>query len=209
MHIVYKTTNLVNGKYYIGKHSCHSKCRSIYNGKCNYLGSGLNLVKAITKYGVDNFKRETLASFQTSHEAYEHEAKIVDASDRNSYNICGGGDGVGLGVSHPRFGMKHTEETKLKQSQAQSGDKNHNYGKKLSKQYRAKISESQKGNTTGKQYRDKISKTLKGRPRPPAIAIFAEGAEYPSLKSAARALSVTPRTIKSRLNRGVYSRVKT
>ena len=49
--IVYITTNLVNGKKYIGSH----------NGKYDwYKGSGVYLKKALKKYGNENFKRQIL-----------------------------------------------------------------------------------------------------------------------------------------------------
>lgn len=85
-HLVYKTTNLVNGKFYIGVHSCN--CKS-----CSYLGSGFALKAAIRKYGKDNFKRETLKVFSTRQEAYNFEAKLVDKEDPLSYNLIKGGSG--------------------------------------------------------------------------------------------------------------------
>jgi hypothetical protein len=51
MTIVYCTTNLKNGKKYIGSHSLNKK---------SYLGSGVNLIKAIKKYGKENFIRQIL-----------------------------------------------------------------------------------------------------------------------------------------------------
>ena len=51
MAIVYCTTNLINGKKYIGSHK---------NNNDSYLGSGVYLAKAIKKYGKENFVRETL-----------------------------------------------------------------------------------------------------------------------------------------------------
>jgi hypothetical protein len=48
---VYKITNLVNGKYYIGKDKHSIK---------NYLGSGKIIKSAILKYGIENFKKEIL-----------------------------------------------------------------------------------------------------------------------------------------------------
>lgn len=49
--VIYKTTNLVNEKFYVGK--------DIKNNP-NYLGSGLILKNAINKYGIENFKKEIL-----------------------------------------------------------------------------------------------------------------------------------------------------
>ena len=52
-YLVYKTTNLVNGKIYIGQHQT-------YDLNDGYLGSGILLRRAIEKYGEENFKREIL-----------------------------------------------------------------------------------------------------------------------------------------------------
>jgi hypothetical protein len=51
-YFVYKTTNKINGKKYIGSHY----------GKTDdeYLGSGLLISRAIKKYGKENFKKEIL-----------------------------------------------------------------------------------------------------------------------------------------------------
>ena len=49
--VIYKTTNLINGKIYVGKDS---------NDNPNYLGSGIVLKNAIDKYGRKSFKKEIL-----------------------------------------------------------------------------------------------------------------------------------------------------
>jgi hypothetical protein len=85
-YIIYKTTNLKNGKYYIGKHKL--------NPKKNYLGSGIGLLLAIEKYGKESFKRETLYSFKTEDEAYKKELELVtekEVENPNCYNRCLGG----------------------------------------------------------------------------------------------------------------------
>ena len=49
MAVIYKTTNLINGKIYIGQS----------NGKAKYyLGSGINFKKALKKYGRKNFQKK-------------------------------------------------------------------------------------------------------------------------------------------------------
>ena len=52
IYYIYMTTNLVNGKKYIGKQK----------GEINdsYLGSGTLLLRAIKKYGKENFKKDIL-----------------------------------------------------------------------------------------------------------------------------------------------------
>jgi len=49
---IYKTTNLINNKIYVGKHKT--------SANDGYLGSGLILGYAVDKYGKENFKREIL-----------------------------------------------------------------------------------------------------------------------------------------------------
>ena len=52
-YTVYKTTNLINSKIYVGLHVTS-------NLEDDYLGSGSQLKSAVKKYGKENFKRETL-----------------------------------------------------------------------------------------------------------------------------------------------------
>ena len=96
-NIVYKTTNLINGRWYIGVH--HTK--NINDG---YIGSGLGLKEAIKKYGKHSFKREILYTFNTLDEAYEMEAKLITSDiieSRNNYNLALGGKGGALNVFSP------------------------------------------------------------------------------------------------------------
>lgn len=85
--IVYKTTNLLNGRFYVGVHNGTSK---------NYYGSGRLLKAAIKKYGKENFVRETLIDCgNDGEEAYSIEAMMVKTvnEDPRSYNLEAGGLG--------------------------------------------------------------------------------------------------------------------
>jgi len=98
-YIIYKTTNTINGKYYIGVTNGNDK---------RYMGSGRVLKNAIKEYGRKNFVRETLEVFDTEEEAYIREAQIVNdllVADRDTYNIGKGGKG-GPGQSKS---LKHKE----------------------------------------------------------------------------------------------------
>ena len=88
-YIIYKTTNLVNNKIYIGKH----KSTDIND---DYLGSGKLLKRAIEKYGKEHFKKEILFECKTEQEANDLEAEIVDEefiTRLDTYNIMIGGHG--------------------------------------------------------------------------------------------------------------------
>jgi len=99
-HTVYKTTNLVNGKIYIG---CHST-DDLNDG---YLGSGDNIIKAVLKHGKQNFVKEILHVFDSYKEMLKTEAIIVNEDfikRPDVYNIVLGGYG---GVNKGSSDMKH------------------------------------------------------------------------------------------------------
>jgi group I intron endonuclease len=82
-NIVYITTNLVNGKQYIGDHSTN-------NLDDNYLGSGIAIVSAQKELGKQNFKREILEQFSTKQEAFDAQEKYINLHNTltpNGYNI--------------------------------------------------------------------------------------------------------------------------
>jgi hypothetical protein len=88
-YTVYKTTNLINNKIYIGVHSTN-------NLNDSYLGSGKNFLKALKEYGKENFKKEILFIFDNKKEMLEKEKELVNKEfilNENTYNIIlGGGD---------------------------------------------------------------------------------------------------------------------
>ena len=67
---IYKTTNLINGKYYIGMHTTS-------NLKDGYLGSGTRLRRSIRKHGKENFKCEILEFLKDREELIKKEKEIV------------------------------------------------------------------------------------------------------------------------------------
>ena len=89
IQFVYKTTNLLNGTYYIGYHSAWK----IEDG---YLGSGKRLIRSVNKYGKENFEREVLKIFDTREEALKYEAYLVNEEllkDELCLNLKPGGSG--------------------------------------------------------------------------------------------------------------------
>lgn len=109
-YIIYKTTNNINGMYYIG---CH-QTNSIDDG---YLGSGKYLRRAISAYGVENFTRQILFECSTAGEMFSKETEIVNKDvvrDPQSYNLKIGGSGGNPGIVGAFKGRKHTLESKNK-----------------------------------------------------------------------------------------------
>lgn len=88
-YIIYKITNKINSKVYIGKHQT-------LNLDDGYMGSGKLIRNAIQKYGEASFTKEILHIFNTEAAMNEMEQQIVteDFCNRNdTYNLCPGGQG--------------------------------------------------------------------------------------------------------------------
>lgn len=89
---IYKTTNNVNGKMYIGKRTYDK------DGKwATYLGSGILLKRAVQKYGEDKFSRTILQECKDKNELNSSEKYWIDYYNATQndmfYNISSGGDG--------------------------------------------------------------------------------------------------------------------
>src|ERR1035437_9481888 len=107
-YIVYKTTNLINGKTYIGIHQTN-------NLDDGYLGSGLAIKRAIKKYGKDNFKREILEYCLSFDELLEKEKVYVNEewiNEENNYNLKTGGQSTGLLSEESRNKISNTLKRK-------------------------------------------------------------------------------------------------
>ena len=104
-HFIYKTTNLKNGKFYIGMHSTN-------NLEDGYIGSGKKLWHSINYHGKENFKLEVLEFFDDRESLAKREREIVNEEvlkDSMCMNLKLGGEGGG------KF---YSQEHQLKCSQA-------------------------------------------------------------------------------------------
>jgi hypothetical protein len=168
-YTIYKTTNLVNEKIYIGKHITS-------NLDDGYMGSGKLLGRAINKYGIENFHKEILHVFDNEADMNAKEAELVTEEfvlQESNYNLCVGGRGgwsyvnrEGLNQSQCIEILNHKSEKCRNAMLAQSEelkkarvsklnrkwhDKLTFAGRKHTTESKAKISVSRKGNNSGEQ----------------------------------------------------------
>ena len=141
--LIYKTTNLVNGKIYIGQDT---------KNNANYLGSGDLIKRAIKKYGIINFKKEILCFCETQKELNEMEQKFIlenNSTDKSiGYNICVGG------TNGTMLNRKHSKETKQQMSEIRTGIV-------FTDEHKKNLSKAHKGKTISDETKEKMSKSQK------------------------------------------------
>lgn len=172
---VYKTTNKINGKVYIGQHK-----KTEYDP--DYYGSGTYLKRALLKYGKESFTNEVIEWCEDRKSICDREKywiKEYNSTDNElGYNITPGGEfgDITAGMtkedydrwiakmSETRKGMKHTEEWKTRMSERMSGKNNPMYGKdgtnlgkRFSKEHAEKIRKANLGRKVSAETRMKIS----------------------------------------------------
>lgn len=123
--VIYKTTNIINNKIYVGK--------SIKNSS-SYLGSGLLLNRAIKKYGRENFIKEIIDTAENKTELNEKE-KFWIAQYEDKYNISDGGDGGDTWTNNPNYETmcKKITEINKKRWKNTSIKERKEFGRKISK----------------------------------------------------------------------------
>lgn len=188
---IYLTTNLVNGKIYIGQHVISSDKRA----NATYIGSGELFKRALNKYGKENFKRKILRVCYTQKELNTWEyvyIKKYKSQDKNiGYNIADGDilsskfnpaklpevrkkisestkERFKNPFNHPSLGRKnpHNDEWKKKHSETMRG-------RKHSEETKRKISDAQKGSKNhmygkhlSEETKEKLSLAFSGKNNP-------------------------------------------
>lgn len=171
--IVYKTTNLVNGKFYIGQDT---------NNNPDYFGSGVKIKLAMKKYGKDNFRKEILEYCKTQEALNEREKFWIKETKaiELGYNLAEGGfgcsnmsDEIKQKISKSKKGVRLSEQTKQRMSCSARGRKVSeetkqklslaNIGKKLSDEHIEKMRQSHLGKKLPEEQKIKIGEKSKGR----------------------------------------------
>lgn len=158
--IIYKITNKINSKIYIGQ-----TIRSIEERWKEHAEKGSALYRAIHKYGKENFTIEQIDVAVNRDELDEKEKywiKHYDSTNKKKgYNLTSGGEHFEI-----------PEERRIRMSEIEQGEKNHFYGKHHSDETKRRISEAKKGKHVGEnnpnygkkhseEIRKKISEQLK------------------------------------------------
>lgn len=169
--IIYKITNLINNKIYIGKDMKNSS---------TYFGSGKIIKLAIKKYGKENFKKDIIEICENKEQLNCQEIHWISfynsTNELIGYNIALGGEGgkttkepwnKGLKtgklksehkqkISDALTGNERTQETKVKISKAHTG-------KILSKSTKDKLSQLNLGKILSEETKNKMSQTRKNK----------------------------------------------
>ena len=156
---IYKWTNKVNGKVYIGQsvdlsfRKLKFKCFSIKK----YGGEYIN--RARQKYNNVDFWDYEILEYCSEEELNSKEIYYINYYNSTNpnigYNLSCGGSG--------HSGYKQSEETKRKIGEAQFGEKNHMYGKTMSDDLRNQIKSAISGEHNamwGKTHKDEVKEII-------------------------------------------------
>jgi group I intron endonuclease len=172
---IYKITNKITGKIYIGKTSLSIKDRWKTHCKCAQRGIRYRLYKSIRRFGEDNFSIEIIESTKSEEYANLRERywikHLKTFMPEFGYNSTMGGDGVihrketKERMSNSHRGLHHSEETKRKISESNMGRPGTWTGLHHSDKTKRKLSLMKKGISLGSlsaETRQKMSDSRKG-----------------------------------------------
>lgn len=156
---VYKVTNNINNKYYIGKHITDDP----YD---NYMGSGKAIIRAIKKYGKENFTKEILHFCTDEDEMNIVEHSIINLNDEMSYNMTIGGKGGWHYVNNNNLTNlpEHLEKKSKKMKEYWTADRKKEKSQKMKKYYEEngteKISEGLKSRYENNDFKSSFVVTM-------------------------------------------------
>ena len=145
---IYCYQNLINGKKYIGQ-SCNlvKRYRTFKQPGFRYAGSLIN--KARKKYGIENFQFTILTHCRREELNYWEKfyiKRLKTNDERYGYNLTDGGDSKYQLSDHTKNLIRESwnPERRKKQSEAQKGKNNYNYGKHWNNELKGRMSSYRK-----------------------------------------------------------------
>ena len=182
MYTVYAHRNLKNGKSYVGMTSRkpNERWRSGKGYKNN-----LRMWNDIQNSDWNkDWEHNIIGQFEDKQEALNIEEMFIWLFDstNDGYNIS----------TYDRNSYKRTDETRRKNSESMTGEKNPMYGKHHSEETKKRISEAKTGKHFSEESKKKMSEAQTGnhnRPQTQVLQYSKSGefiAEYPSIKEAGR-----------------------
>lgn len=159
---IYITTNLKNGKRYLGQKKFCGKWQ-------DYIGSGVALKNAVKKYGKENFVKHIIdiaySLEELNQKEYDYSVLFDVVESTNWYNLVYGGGTT--------TGMIASEETRLKLSQARKRNNiihpefNEHHSKKMVEFYKSNPKAKERMSNNTKElwkdpvYVDKVAQSVK------------------------------------------------
>lgn len=193
-HYVYITTDTLNGKQYIGKHSTT-------NLDDGYVGSGAIIKQIVKAGGKERLKKEILEFCSSAEEAYQKEEYYVQlyraVESEHFYNLKNGGSdhvyfsedtkdklrqdalkkGRWQGCNNPKYGK----------SEEMSGENNPFYGKHHTEATKDLLRQYRLGT---KHTPEEIQKIKKNSPNRQPVQCIETGEIYDSMRDAAKAVGL-------------------
>ena len=219
-YTVYKITNMINNKIYIG---CH-KTKDL---KDDYMGSGKILKQSIKKYGIGSFKKEYLEIFDNPEDMFEMESELANADfikESSNYNLKVGGEG-GFDYINENFENRKFSDYDRKLGQERlktlwNDNKHSDWRNNTTKQISSGLNSYYnnggingfKGKTHSDSMKEKISKLQKqidrsGCKNPKAVGVIDnDGNKFSTLKECAVFYSVHVNTISNWIKCGKIKR---
>lgn len=217
---IYKITNIINGKVYIGQ--ADDINRRWYHHKYYYQVKDNLIYRAMRKYGIENFSFEVIEECSIEaldeREIYyiEQYNSYINAEKSNGYNATLGGS-TSRGYRHTeetkekirekKKGKKLSEETKRKIGEALKGknnffynkhfigEENSMYGKHHSEESKQKMSKSHKGKKLTQEHKDSLKEARKGGKNPRARKVICEGIVFNCIKDCAEHYGINRKTM--------------
>jgi len=218
IYIIYRYTNIHNGKVYVGQTSKSLEERAQANGR-NYRECR-RFYSAIEKYSWDAFKPDILEIVDTVDEANKREIYYItlynSTDEACGYNLLPGGDNKEMSdetkklisvkakeryadkTANPMYGRRHSPFTLEKQSMCKRGERNPMYGSKWTNTQREKSGPKGKQLNLSSERRQELSermrnigKTVGLRP----VRCVEDGIIYESVLAAANSYGVSKSTM--------------